>query len=61
MSELLLSFDLPASANLACRRMTAWRVMNPLVETYWFEFTIDDRRVVQIHRIPSLRWCDRSS
>jgi hypothetical protein len=33
--------------------------MDPLVETYWFEFTIGERLVVQIHRIPSLRWCER--
>jgi hypothetical protein len=39
--------------------MTAWRVMNPLTETYWFEFTIGDRRAVRIYRIPSLRWRER--
>lgn len=60
LKELLLTFDAAsASANLGCQRMTAWRMMDPLNETYWFDFTIGDRRVVQIHRIPSLRWCER--
>lgn len=59
LRELLLSFDTAAaSANLACRHMDSWRVMNPLTETYWLAFTIGDRRIVQIHRIPSLRWCE---
>lgn len=56
LRELHLSFNAAkASANLACSRMTAWRVLNPLTDNYWLEFTIADRRVVQIHRIPSLR------
>ncbi len=61
LRELLLSFDeAGATVNLACPRMLAWRVMNPLNETYWLEFTIADRRVVLIQRIPSLRWSERS-
>jgi hypothetical protein len=60
MRELLLGFDeAGASVNLACPRMVAWRVMNPLNETYWLEFAIRDRRVVLMQRIPSLRWCER--
>lgn len=60
LPELHLSFDAAqASVNVACPGMTGWRVMNPLNETYWLEFTIRDRRVVLIHRIPSLRWCER--
>jgi hypothetical protein len=61
LRELLLTFDAAAaSANLGCSRMTAWRMVDPLNETYWFDFTIGDRRVVQLHRIPSLRWRERS-
>jgi hypothetical protein len=60
LRELLLTFDAAkASVNLACPGMTAWRVINPLIETYWLEFSIGVRRVVQIHRIPSLRWAER--
>jgi len=35
LPELHLSFDAAeASANVACRGMTGWRMMNPLTETY---------------------------
>jgi hypothetical protein len=49
--DLLLSFEGEAAhASLGSPRMTAWKVRNPMTGDQWLEFTIGDRRVVEINR-----------
>lgn len=52
LPDLLLTFEEEAAhANLGSPRMTGWKVRNPMTDNQWLEFTIGDRRVVDINRL----------
>lgn len=49
--EVLMHFeDQAAFTNLSPDCMTALRVVNPVTEDYWLEFTINNRQVLTIER-----------
>jgi hypothetical protein len=49
--EVLMHFEDEATfANLSPDCMTALRVVNPLTEDYWLEFTVNNRQVLTIGR-----------
>lgn len=50
--EVLMHFeDEAAYTNLSPDCMAALRVVNPVTEDYWLEFTINDRQVLTIERV----------
>jgi hypothetical protein len=52
LPDLLLSFKGEvAHASLGSPRMAAWKVRNQMTGNQWLEFTIRDRRVVDINRL----------